>query len=103
LTVIIFYANPVSGKYLNQEWASKKPPYQGDWVNAYNDGPLADGTHIGPFYELESVSPAAFLKPGDTLSHKHIVVHFTGDEKDLDILAKQTLNLSLEQIKSALK
>src|SRR5580700_9457740 len=80
LTVIIFYANPVSGKYLNQEWASKKPPYQGDGVNAYNDGPLADETQICPFYELESVSPTPFLKPGETLSHKHIVVYFTGDE-----------------------
>jgi hypothetical protein len=102
LTVIIFYTTPfVSHKWLNQEWASTKPPYQGDAVNAYNDGPLANGKQMGPFYELESVSPAAFLKPGDSLSHKHIVIHFTGERTDLDILAKQTLNISLSQVKNA--
>jgi len=104
LTVIIFYTTPfVPRKWLNQEWASTKPPYQGDAVNAYNDGPLANGKQMGPFYELESVSPAAFIKPGDSISHKHIVIHFTGEEKDLDILAKQTMNISLNQVKNAFK
>jgi hypothetical protein len=104
LTIIIFNTTPlVSHKWLNQEWASTKPPYQGDAVNAYNDGPLANGKQMGPFYELESVSPAAFLKPGDSLSHTHIVIHFTGEEKDLDLLAKQIMNISLSQVENAFK
>ena len=87
-----------SSRYLNQEWNTLKPSFSGDAVNAYNDGPLADGTQMGPFYEIESVSPAAFLKPGESLSHRHAVFHFTGDEKGLDPIAKKLLGVSLAEI-----
>jgi len=97
LTIIMFDLDS-SAKYLNQEWNTTKPSFSGDAVNSYNDGPLADGTQMGPFYEMESVSPAAFLKPGESLSHKHAVFHFTGDEKGLDAIAQKILGVSLEDI-----
>ena len=97
LTIIHFEVDS-SEKYLNQEWNTTKPIFSGDAVNAYNDGPLADGTQMGPFYEMESVSPAAFLKPGQSLSHRHIVYHFTGNEKELDAIAQKLLGVSLEEI-----
>lgn len=100
LTITLFDADS-SAKYLNQEWNTSKPPFSGDAVNAYNDGPLADGTQMGPFYEIESVSPAAFLKPGQSLSHNHTVFHFTGEEKALDQIAIKLLGISLEEIKKA--
>jgi hypothetical protein len=61
LTIILFDVDGESS-YLNQEWNITKPVFSGDAVNAYNDGPLTDGTQMGPFYEIESVSPAAILK-----------------------------------------
>lgn len=97
LTVIMFDLDS-SGKYLNQEWNTSKPTFSGDAVNAYNDGPLADGTQMGPFYEMESVSPAAFLKPGQSLSHEHTVFHFTGNEKALDAISQKLLGVSLNDI-----
>ncbi len=97
LTIIMFDLDS-SAKYLNQEWNTTKPSFSGDAVNAYNDGPLADGTQMGPFYEIESVSPAAFLKPGESLSHKHVVFHFTGNENGLDAIAQKLLGVSLENI-----
>ena len=97
LTIIIFDVDARS-RYLNQEWNTTKPSFSGDAVNAYNDGPLADGTQMGPFYEIESVSPAAFLKPNESLAHKHSVFHFSGDEKALDEMAKKLLGASLENI-----
>lgn len=99
LTLTIFDVDP-SGKYLNQEWKTTKPAFSGDAVNAYNDGPLADGGQMGPFYELESVSPAAFLTPGQSLSHRHLVFHFTGDEPSLDKVARQWLGVGLDKVKS---
>ena len=102
LTITIFDVNP-GAKYLNQEWDTKKPPFVGDAVNAYNDGPLEDGRQLGPFYVLESVSPAAFLAPGQSLTHTHSVFHFSGSEKDLDPICRQTLGVSLEQVKSIFK
>ena len=67
----------------------------GDAVNAYNDGPLANGTQMGPFYELESVSPAAFLKPGQSLAAHHSVFHFTGPEASLDKICRQLLGVPI--------
>ena len=100
LTAIMFDVEP-EAKYLNQEWNTTKPSFSGDAVNAYNDGPLADGSQMGPFYEIESVSPAAFLKPGEALSHKHAVYHFTGSEQALDSIAKKLFGVSLDDIKKA--
>ncbi len=91
------------GIYLNQEWTPNKDPLKGDAVNAYNDGPLEDGSQMGPFYEIESVSPAAFLEPSQKLSHSHNVFHFTGNEKVLNEISQQVLGVSLNKISSAFK
>ncbi len=101
LTIILFDIDN-QGKYLNQEWNTVKPPFSGDAVNAYNDGPLSSGGQLGPFYELESVSPAAFLKPEGALVHHHSVFHFTGSENELNAIAERKLGVSLEKIKNEL-
>jgi hypothetical protein len=41
----------------------------GDVINAYNDGPNDDGTQLGRFLELETSSPAAALKSGNSITH----------------------------------
>jgi hypothetical protein len=100
LTIAHFDLDP-SAKFLNQEWNTEKPPFSGDAVNAYNDGPLADGSQMGPFYEMESVSPAAWLKPGESLEHQHSVFHFTGPESALDKITESVFHISIDEIKSA--
>ena len=102
LTITLFDIHP-EASYLNMEWDTKKPPFSGDAVNAYNDGPLEDGRRLGPFYEIESVSPAAFLAPGKSLTHKHSVFHFIGEEAVLDPICRQTLGVSLAQVKEVFK
>ncbi len=102
LTITLFDVDN-KATYLNQEWTPDKDPFTGDAVNAYNDGPLEDGKQMGPFYEIESVSPAAFLKPGATLIHHHSVLHFTGDKTSLDVIAKKILGISLNNIENAFK
>lgn len=101
ILTIIKYDIDAAGKYLNQEWRTDRPPFSGDAMNAYNDGPLADGSQMGPFYELESVSPAAFLKPNEQMAHNHSVFHFTGDKKMLDEISKKVLGVSLAEIEKA--
>lgn len=89
--------------YINQLWEVQKEPFKGDAINSYNDGPLDSGGQIGPFYELESSSPAAFLAPGESMNHIQRMFHFVGTEEQLDILSKKILNVSIEQVKSAFK
>jgi hypothetical protein len=87
--------------YVNSKWEIQKEPYRGDAVNSYNDGPLASGGQLGPFYELESSSPAKELKPGETLTHRHITLHLEGDESLLNEIAIKTLGVSLKDISNA--
>ena len=94
LTITEYDIDP-KARYLNQEWNTVKPPFSGDAVNAYNDGPLAGGGQMGPFYELESVSPAAYLAPEDRLVHRHFVYHFTGPEAALDAICRKVLGVGL--------
>lgn len=88
--------------YVNSMWQIQDKPFGGDVVNSYNDGPSAPGAKpLGPFYELESSSPAAALKPGETLGHVHTTIHFQGEEKALDQIARQALGVGLAEVKSA--
>lgn len=98
LTVVTYDVDK-NAVYLNQEWNPGKDPLTGDAMNAYNDGPLEDGSIMGPFLELESVSPAAFLQPAQSLSHKHSVYHFIGEEKHLNPIAEKLLGVSMDEIK----
>lgn len=90
--------------YVNSMWEIQENPYQGDVVNSYNDGPASPGAKpLGPFYELESSSPAAALKPGETLVHFHRTIHFNGKVSDLDEIARAILGVSIKEINKALK
>ncbi|WP_346238742.1 DUF6786 family protein [Niabella insulamsoli] len=102
LTIIKYDIHP-EGKYLNQEWNTEKPVFSGDAMNAYNDGPLDQGGQMGPFYELESVSPAAFLRPGQKMSHRHSVFHFEGEASKLSAISSKLLGVSIGQIENSWK
>jgi hypothetical protein len=82
-------------------WELQKEPFKGDVLNSYNDGPLADGSQMGPFYELESSSPAAQLKSGESLRHLHQTYHFQGDETTLNEIVIKIFGVSLEIIINA--
>jgi len=84
-------------------WEIQKQPFAGDVVNAYNDGPPAPGQKpLGPFYELETSSPAAALAPGQSLAHRHRTFHLQGEARDLDAVALRVLGVGIERIRAAL-
>jgi hypothetical protein len=85
-------------KYVNSKWGTQADSYSGDAMNSYNDGPVEDGTQMGPFYELESSSPAAFLKPGENLTHTQSIYHFEGDEDQLSSITEKLFKVSVKQI-----
>jgi len=90
--------------YVNSMWQIQDAPYRGDTVNSYNDGPAAPGAKpMGPFYELETSSPAAALAPGRSILHTHRTFHFKGPEQDLDAISQKILGVSLAEIQSALR
>lgn len=98
LTVIFFDIDP-KGDYVNSKWELQKEPYKGDVVNAYNDGPLEDGSQLGPFYELESSSSAKALQPGETLIYRQATCHFEGDYAALKSLVQNLIGFDLDKAK----
>jgi hypothetical protein len=101
LTLLICKMPAGKRDYVNSAWKIQENPYSGDALNAYNDGPLEDGSQMGPFYELETSSPAAMLKPGENLVHSQTTIHLTGDKNLLDSVAQKVLGVSLSEIESA--
>ncbi|MCH8120597.1 MAG: hypothetical protein IIC00_12835 [Planctomycetes bacterium] len=103
LTIVQYNKPQTAVDYVNSMWELQAEPYKGDVVNSYNDGPSEPGAKpLGPFYELETSSPSAALKPGGTISHIHRTYHLQGSEADLDTIAKATLGVTIAEIKSAL-
>lgn len=104
LTIVQVVLPSTPMPYVNSQWTDDDAavdPYQGDVINSYNDGPNDSGAILGPFYELESSSPALALTPGESAQHLHRTYHFQGDVKALNKLAKQLLGVSIQQIASA--
>jgi hypothetical protein len=101
LTVIQYTFPENNLNFVNQQWEMQDEPFNGEIVFAYNDGPLEDGSQLGPFYELESSSPAAFLAPGEELTHYHRVFHFSGEDVVLNQISRQVLGVSLRDIVEA--
>jgi len=102
---IVQYNKPANAKdYVNSMWEMQEEPYKGDVVNSYNDGPAEPGAKpLGPFYELETSSPAAVMGPNFFIEHTHRTFHLQGKEAELDPIAKATLGVSIAEIKTALK
>jgi hypothetical protein len=101
LTIVQFDRPQGVTEYVNSLWRIQSDPYSGDAANAYNDGPPKPGVPpMGPFFELESSSPAATLAPGGSISHTHRTIHLTGPDDQLDAVSRAALSVSLAEIKS---
>ncbi len=101
LTLLWLSLPEKSMPYVNSKWGPQDNPLKGDAVNSYNDGPVEDGSIMGPFYELESSSPAALLSPGEKITHIQKIFHITGDEAKLSTISENLFGVTIDDIKSA--
>jgi hypothetical protein len=104
LTIVQYNKPGDTTEYVNSQWAAKQDdPYAGDVVNSYNDGPFAAGKPaMGPFFEIETSSPALALKPGGSYTHVHRTFHFTGSKESLQAIAMKVLGVELDAVEKAL-
>ena len=98
ILTVIQYTLDENGSYVNSLWEIQEDPYGGDVVNSYNDGPLYNGEQLGPFYELETSSPAKALKANECIKHIHRTYHFEGSPEALNIIAKKVFGTDLNTI-----
>lgn len=101
LTIVTYNVQDAPSGFVNSMWEMQTEPFKGDVINSYNDGSPAPGeSPLGPFYELETSSPAAALKPGETMTHVQQTIHLQGIEAALDPIAKRLLGVSLDRIEN---
>ena len=99
LTLVHFTmpSEPTGYSYVNNEWGKQDEPYRGDVVNSYNDGPPEPGKQaMGGFYEIESLSPAAQLPTGKSITHTQTTFHIEGDSTQLAQVARAALGVDVK-------
>ena len=96
LTIAQFSLPEFPADYVNSLWEIQENPFDGDVVNAYNDG-FIDGKQMGKFYELESSSPAATLNVGESMHHLHRTIHLKGNSNELNEITKTLLGINLNE------
>lgn len=104
LTLIKYDLPPHANNYVNSMWEElQAEPFSGDVVNSYNDGPASPGAKpLGPFYELETSSPAAELRPGESMIHVSRTFHLQASPEQLDAVVNQVLGIKLDRIMKSL-
>lgn len=102
---ILKYNKPNNVKdYVNSMWEIQDKPFEGDVINAYNDGAPSPGEKpLGPFYELESSSPAMALKSGESGTHIQLTCHIEGDAASLNPIITKLFGVTAEEIENAFK
>ncbi len=99
LNLVTYNRQAAPAGYVNSMWETQKEPYAGDVLNSYNDGTPGEGKPpLGPFYELETSSPAAALTPGGQMRHIMRTIHIQGAEADLDAIAKDKFGVGIKDI-----
>ena len=100
---LVQYTRPADSiRYVNSMWEIQREPYKGDVINSYNDGPPEPGKPpLGPFFELETSSPALELLPAQRYTHVHRTFHLVGPEAELDRVARATIKVGLDELTNA--
>ena len=99
LTLVTYTFDKSARQYVNSMWELQEKPFGGDVVNSYNDGPSEPGAKpLGPFYELETSSPALNLAPKQTHTHISKTYHFTGNRAMLDKISQKVLGVGLNEV-----
>jgi len=88
--------------WVRSQWTDHENPYDGEQIHAYNDGaPDPETDPLGPFYELETSSPALPLEPGQSMSHVSDTVHFDCCPTNLGPIAEAVFGVTIEEIEGA--
>jgi hypothetical protein len=64
--------------YAASYWYEQPQPYDGDVISFSAEGPDQPDGPIGRCYELEALSPALFLAPGESFTWRTRTLHLTG-------------------------
>jgi hypothetical protein len=99
LTLVTFDLYPEMD-YVAPYWRhlSERELFDGEAVSVYIDGPDENGRRAGEFYELETLSPALVLAPGESFLHRNRIYHLRGDLADIGPISRQFLKAGVDEV-----
>jgi hypothetical protein len=97
-------ANATELAWVRSQWKDHENPYDGEQIHVYNDGPPEPGAPpLGPFYEIETSSPAMPLQSGAKMVHVVDTIHLDAPKDVLNPIAQIVLGVSLDEIEKVFK
>ncbi len=78
-------------------WRVMENPYDGDVASVSIQG-YEQGGLLGESYELENLSPALFLHPGEYFVHRNRVFHLFGPQQVIDQICQKYLGASRQAL-----
>jgi len=72
--------------------------FDGDALSVYIDGPEEVGGPDGLSYELETMSPALFLRPGESFGYRNRTFHLRARREAIEKVSKRFLKADIAQI-----
>ena len=93
--ILIDYDYYPNLEYAASYWYEQTDPFNGDCASFFCEGPEARGEPDGRFYELESMSPAMLLSPGQSFTFRTRTIHIKGPGKLMAALCRRQLGPDL--------
>jgi hypothetical protein len=84
--------------YATGYWRSYSDAFDGDALSVYIDGPESIGGPTGLSYELETMSPALFLKPGESFAYRNRTFHLRAGRESAGVICKRFLKAEIDQV-----
>ncbi len=84
--------------YATGYWRSYTDAFDGDALSVYIDGPEKVGGPTGLSYELETMSPALFLKPGESFAYRNRTFHIRSRRESVGSVCKRFLKAEIDQM-----
>lgn len=79
-------------------WRNYDDAFSGDALSVYIDGPERSGGAQGLSYELETMSPALFLRPGESFNCRNRTFNVRGEPSDIGLICHRYLKARLDQV-----
>jgi hypothetical protein len=86
--------------YAASYWYEQAEPFNGDCISFSAEGPGAPGEPDGRCYELESMSPAMLLAPGESFTFRTRTMHIKGPRRTMAALCRRQLGPELAALEA---
>lgn len=85
-------------EYVASYWYHQPRPYHGDVISLSVEGPNEPGGPAGRCYELEAMSPALWLDPGESFTWRTRTMHLRGAKQTVAPIFERFLGPNLAQL-----